>query len=39
MISANAAARYFLAKDFEHKLFNKNLVTYNGRNFYEGNAI
>ena len=31
-------AQYFLTKDVERKLFNKELITKNGRSFYEGNA-
>ena len=38
MINANLVAKYFLSKDPEHKLFNKKLVSYNNRQFYEGNA-
>lgn len=37
-MNAKLVAKYFLAKDPEHKMFNKNIVTYNERNFYEGNA-
>ena len=38
MINAELVAKYFLSKDNERKLFNMNVVTYNNRNFYEGNA-
>ena len=38
MISARSVAEYFLSKDPEGKIFNKNVVLYNGRKFYEGNA-
>ena len=38
MISAVDVAQYFLSKDPERKLFNKNVVEYNDRKFYEGNA-
>ena len=38
MIKARDVARYFLGKDADHILFNKNLVEKNGRKFYEGNA-
>lgn len=38
MLSALEVAEYFLSKDSERKLFNCNVVTYNGRQFYEGNA-
>lgn len=31
-------ARYFISLDIEHRLFNKELITRNGRSFYEGNA-
>ena len=31
-------AKYFLSKDPQHILFNKELRTLNGRTFYEGNA-
>lgn len=31
-------AKYFLSKDIERKLFNRNLVHKCGRDFYEGNA-
>lgn len=38
MLTAKTIAEYFLSKDPERKLFNKNVVIYNGRKFYEGNA-
>ncbi len=38
MLTAKEIAEYFLAKDPERKLFNYNVVSYNGRKFYEGNA-
>lgn len=38
MITAKDVAEYFLSKDPERKLFNLNVVTYNDRKFYEGNA-
>ena len=38
MITAKNVAEYFLSKDPERKLFNKNVVLYNDRKFYEGNA-
>lgn len=38
MLTAKQVAEYFLAKDPEKKLFNHNVVSYNGRKFYEGNA-
>lgn len=38
MISAKLVAEYFLAKDPNRNLFNKNIVSYNNRKFYEGNA-
>lgn len=37
MLSAKDVANYFLSKDPERKLFNKNIVVYNGRKSYEGN--
>ena len=38
MLSAKDVAFYFLSKDEDKKLFNYNVVTYNNRKFYEGNA-
>ena len=38
MITARSVAEYFLSKDPDRKLFNKNVVVYNDRKFYEGNA-
>ena len=38
MLQDIAVAKYFLSKDTQHKLFNKNLIHKNGRDFYEGNA-
>lgn len=38
MLTAKNVAEYFLSKDPERKLFNKNIVIYNDRKFYEGNA-
>jgi uncharacterized phage-associated protein len=38
MITAKDVAEYFLAKDPDRKIFNKNIVIYNNRKFYEGNA-
>lgn len=38
MLTAKQVAEYFLSKDSERKLFNHNVVSYNGRKFYEGNA-
>lgn len=38
MLIAKNVAEYFLSKDPERKLFNKNIVIYNDRKFYEGNA-
>lgn len=38
MLSDIDVARYFIGKDCDGTLFNTNLVTYNGRTFYEGNA-
>ena len=37
MITAKIVAEYFLSKDSDRKLFNKKVVTYNGRKSYEGN--
>lgn len=38
MLTAKDVAEYFISKDPDRKLFNYNVVSYNGRNFYEGNA-
>ena len=38
MLTAKQVAEYFLSKDPERQLFNYNVVSYNGRKFYEGNA-
>ncbi len=38
MIDALTIAKYFLSKDPAKKLFNNNVVLYNNRKFYEGNA-
>jgi uncharacterized phage-associated protein len=38
MLTAKQVAEYFLSKDPERKYFNYNVVTYNNRKFYEGNA-
>ena len=38
MIRGIDAALYILSLDKDHKFFNKNLCTRNGRRFYEGNA-
>ncbi len=38
MLTAKHVAEYFLSKYSERKLFNYNVVSYNGRKFYEGNA-
>ena len=38
MLTAKQVAEYFLSKDPERKLFGYNVVSYNGRKFYEGNA-
>lgn len=37
ILSAKDVANYFLFKDLERKLFNKNVVVYNDRKSYEGN--
>ena len=36
MLRAKDVALYFLSKDPERKLFNRNVVEYNGRKSYEG---
>lgn len=38
MLDATTVAKYFISKDKERKLFNRNVVEYNSRTFYEGNA-
>ena len=38
MLSAKLVAEYFLSKDPNRRLFNRNVVSYNNREFYEGNA-
>lgn len=38
MLNAETVARYFLSKDPNKLLFNKNVVYFNDRKFYEGNA-
>jgi len=38
MLDAVSVAKYFISKDKDRKLFNKNVVEYNSRSFYEGNA-
>lgn len=38
MVRGFDAARYILSKDTDCDLFNKRLISKNGRNFYEGNA-
>lgn len=38
MLKAIEVAEYFLSKDIDKTLFNKNIVNYNDRKFYEGNA-
>lgn len=38
MEKAINVAKYFLSKDPGRVLFNKNMVNYNNRTFYEGNA-
>lgn len=38
MLNDITIAQYFLSKDQDKTLFNKNLVSKNGRSFYEGNA-
>ena len=38
MITAKQVAKYFLSQDTDNKLFNTNLMTYNGRKSYEGNV-
>ncbi len=38
MFSAVQIAEYFLSKDTDRTIFNKNLISKNNRKFYEGNA-
>lgn len=38
MLDATSIAKYFISKDKDRTLFNKNVVTYNDRNCYEGNV-
>lgn len=38
MLKGVEVARYFLELDKEQKIFNKKVLTKNGRKFYEGNA-
>lgn len=38
MLNDITIAQYFLSKDQDRTLFNKNVVSKNGRSFYEGNA-
>ena len=38
MLTAKQVAEYFISKDPERKLFNYNVVSYNGRKSYEGNV-
>jgi len=38
MLNVSDVALYFIQKDINKELFNKNLITRNGRSFYEGNA-
>ena len=38
MVKAKDAARYIISLDKSRKFFTKNLITMNGREFYEGNA-
>ena len=38
MLNVIDVANYFFKKDKNRKLFNKKLITRNGRTFYEGNA-
>ena len=37
MLKAKVVAEYFLSKDPTRKLFNENIINYNGRTSYEGN--
>ncbi len=38
MLTAKDVAEYFLSKDPNKKIFNKNIMIYNGIRFYEGNV-
>ena len=38
MLRDVTVAQYLLSRDKDRKLFNKNLIQRNGREFYEGNA-
>lgn len=38
MLKGIDVAKYFISLDKDHTLFNKELVTQNGRTFYKGNA-
>ena len=38
MLSARQVAQYFLSKDTERLVFNKDVTQRNGRKFYDGNA-
>lgn len=38
MVKAIDVAKYFLSKDKEQKVFNKNIIEKNNRRFYVGNA-
>lgn len=38
MLSANDVAKYFLRLDSNNSLFSANVITRNGRQFYDGNA-
>ena len=37
MLNAKEVAQYFLSKDPQRKIFNKNIIEYNKRKSYEGN--
>ncbi len=37
MLNAKEVAQYFLSKDSQRKIFNKNIIEYNKRKSYEGN--
>ena len=37
MLKAKVVAEYFLSKDPTRKIFNENIINYNGRTSYEGN--
>lgn len=38
MLDATSIAKYFISKDKDRVLFNRNVVTYNNRSCYEGNV-